>query len=40
MMLHRMEILGLGRMPHIASGMVDQHGVELIREWIDQLPAN
>ena len=40
MMLHRMEILGLGRMPHIASGMVDQHGVELIREWIDQLSAN
>ena len=40
MMLHRMQILGLGRMPHIASTMVDQDGVALIREWIEQLPEN
>lgn len=40
MMLHRMRILGLGRMPHIASGVVDEQGVRLIEEWIAQLPAN
>ncbi|HUG82031.1 MAG TPA: PQQ-dependent sugar dehydrogenase [Bryobacterales bacterium] len=39
MMLHRMSILGLGRMPHIASTMVDEKGVRLIQEWIAQLPA-
>jgi hypothetical protein len=35
---HRMQILGLGRMPHIASNVVDREGVELIRAWIEQLP--
>jgi uncharacterized repeat protein (TIGR03806 family) len=40
MILHRMEILGLGRMPHIASGILDQDGVALIRKWIEQLPTH
>jgi uncharacterized repeat protein (TIGR03806 family) len=40
MMLHRMRILGLGRMPHIASRMVDGQGVRLIEEWIAQLPTD
>ena len=39
MLLHRMQILGLGRMPHIASSMVHEDGVELIRQWIENLPA-
>jgi hypothetical protein len=30
--------LGLGRMPHIASQMVDDRGTKLIQEWIKQLP--
>jgi putative heme-binding domain-containing protein len=30
--------LGGGRMPHIASDMVDAEGVRLIRDWIRQLP--
>ncbi|MDA1314566.1 MAG: PQQ-dependent sugar dehydrogenase [Acidobacteria bacterium] len=40
MMLHRMRILGLGRMPHIASTLVDEKAVRLIQEWIAQLPAD
>jgi hypothetical protein len=38
LVLHRMQILGLGRMPHIASKVVDREGVELIKAWIEQLP--
>ena len=37
MIWHRMQRLGLGRMPHIASNVVDPHGVELIRAWIESL---
>ena len=37
LVLFRMERLGLGRMPHIASNVVDRRGVELIRTWIKQL---
>jgi len=37
LMLFRMERLGLGRMPHIASNVVDGGGVELIRDWIKQM---
>ncbi len=38
-MLHyRMTRLGLGRMPHIASNVVDEPAVKLIYEWIKQLP--
>jgi len=38
MIYHRMTRLGLGRMPHIASTVVDEAGVKLIREWIESLP--
>jgi hypothetical protein len=31
--------LGLGRMPHVASNVVDDQGVELIREWLRKMPA-
>ena len=34
MMLHRMTRLGLGRMPHIASNVVDDEAVKLIHDWI------
>ena len=34
---HRMTLLGLGRMPHIASSVVDEDGVELLREWIRRM---
>ena len=37
MIHHRMTRLGLGRMPHIASNVVDDFGVELIRDWIKQM---
>jgi uncharacterized repeat protein (TIGR03806 family) len=39
MVYHRMNLLGLGRMPHVASLVVDDRGVKLIRDWIKQLPA-
>jgi uncharacterized repeat protein (TIGR03806 family) len=35
---YRMAKLGLGRMPHVASNVVDEKGVRLIRDWIKQLP--
>ena len=38
MVLHRMKKLGLGRMPHIASNVVDAEAVELIERWIRELP--
>lgn len=37
MLHHRMTRLGLGRMPHIASNVVDEEAVKLIRDWIKQL---
>jgi uncharacterized repeat protein (TIGR03806 family) len=37
MLLHRMTKLGLGRMPHVASTVIDEPAVGLIREWIKQL---
>jgi hypothetical protein len=39
MILHRMTKLGLGRMPHVASLVVDEPAVKLIHDWIEQLPA-
>jgi hypothetical protein len=33
-----MSKLGLGRMPHVASNVVDGKAMALIREWIKQLP--
>lgn len=37
-LLYRMSKLGGGRMPHIGSTEVDRVGVELMREWIQQIP--
>ena len=37
MILHRMELTGLGRMPHVASRVVDRAGADLIREWLASL---
>jgi uncharacterized repeat protein (TIGR03806 family) len=34
---HRMTRLGLGRMPHVASNVVDKEGEALIREWIGKM---
>ena len=39
MAYHRMTMLGLGRMPHIASSMVDAEAVKLVHDWLQQLPA-
>jgi uncharacterized repeat protein (TIGR03806 family) len=36
----RMKRLGLGRMPHIGSLVVDEKGVKLIQDWIKQLPES
>jgi uncharacterized repeat protein (TIGR03806 family) len=38
MLYHRMTRLGLGRMPHIASNVVDEPAVTLIRDWIKATP--
>lgn len=38
LILFRMKHLGLGRMPHIASNVVDEAAVKLIHDWIQQLP--
>lgn len=38
MIHYRMKLLGLGRMPHIASKIVDEPAVKLIHDWIQQLP--
>ncbi len=35
--LHRMQLTGLGRMPHIASNVVDREAVELLTAWIKDL---
>jgi uncharacterized repeat protein (TIGR03806 family) len=40
MVLHRMKLLGLGRMPHVASSVVDDKAVQLIHDWIQQLPRD
>jgi uncharacterized repeat protein (TIGR03806 family) len=34
---HRMRKLGLGRMPHVASNVVDEEAAKLIEEWIKSL---
>jgi uncharacterized repeat protein (TIGR03806 family) len=38
LVLQRMKKTGLGRMPHIASNVVDSQAVKLIEEWIKKLP--
>ena len=37
MLLYRMQKTGLGRMPHVASNMVDEEAVKLIEQWIREL---
>ncbi|MDP7014898.1 MAG: PQQ-dependent sugar dehydrogenase [Pirellulaceae bacterium] len=37
-LFYRMSKLGGGRMPHIGSTEVDRQGVELMRDWIVQIP--
>jgi uncharacterized repeat protein (TIGR03806 family) len=37
LILHRMKLTTLGRMPHIASNVVDQAAVELLTAWIKDL---
>ena len=39
-LLYRMAKLGGGRMPHIGSTEVDREGVELIYDWLRQLPQD
>jgi uncharacterized repeat protein (TIGR03806 family) len=38
MILYRMTKLGLGRMPHVASNVVDEKAAKMLRDWISQLP--
>jgi uncharacterized repeat protein (TIGR03806 family) len=40
MVYHRMTKLGLGRMPHVASNVVDEDAVKLIHAWLKSLPAD
>jgi len=37
MIYHRMTKLGLGRMPHVASNVIDEASVKMLRDWISQL---
>lgn len=37
MILKRMQLTTLGRMPHIASKVVDQPAVDLVRDWLAEL---
>lgn len=37
-LFYRMSKLGGGRMPHIGSSEVDREGVDLIHEWLRQIP--
>jgi uncharacterized repeat protein (TIGR03806 family) len=40
LLFYRMAKLGSGRMPRIGSSFVDEKGLRLIHNWIEQLPAN
>jgi uncharacterized repeat protein (TIGR03806 family) len=37
LIVYRMKKLGLGRMPHVASLVVDEKGAKLIEDWVRQL---
>jgi uncharacterized repeat protein (TIGR03806 family) len=39
LLCQRMAKLGPGRMPHVASSVVDEPAIQLVREWIRSLPA-
>lgn len=38
-LLYRLAKWGSGRMPHVGSNLHDEQGLDLIHEWIEQLPA-
>ena len=38
-LLHRMSIRGRGQMPQLATTVIDKPAVEMLTEWIKQLPA-
>ncbi len=38
MVHHRMTRLGLGRMPHVASSVLDEKALKLIHDWIKEMP--
>ncbi|MFN0055110.1 MAG: PQQ-dependent sugar dehydrogenase [Planctomycetales bacterium] len=38
MIYHRLTKLGLGRMPHVASNVVDESAAKLLKAWIESLP--
>ena len=38
LLIHRMATLGVGRMPSLATSVVDEEAVELLRAWIEGLP--
>jgi uncharacterized repeat protein (TIGR03806 family) len=38
-LFYRMAQVGPGRMPRLGSTVIDEHGLKLIRDWIQQLPA-
>ena len=37
LILHRMQLTTLGRMPHVASNLVDREAAELLRAWLTDL---
>lgn len=39
-LLHRMAMTGLGRMPHIGSRVVHDSAVKAVHDWIKQMPSN
>ena len=39
-LLYRISTEGMGRMPHIGSRLVDEHGVQLVREWLAALAGH
>jgi hypothetical protein len=39
-LLQRIAKRGNGQMPPIASNIVDQNAVDLIKSWIDAIPSN
>jgi hypothetical protein len=40
MIYHRMTKLGLGRMPHVASSVIDDTALKMLAEWIGKLPKD
>jgi uncharacterized repeat protein (TIGR03806 family) len=40
MVLYRMQKLGLGRMPHVASNIVDEEAAKLIAQWIQKMGSD